>query len=404
MAQPGTGMIYLGMSPWDGMWKNRHHLMSRFALGMPVLYVEPWQGLRKIRRSLLRGRGGVTQLNWSSVRRQSGNLYVFHSPAQYPVSGSKVLGPFTQRRWYSAVRSSARKIGITNPILWISRPEMVAAVGAFDECLSIYHVVDEYAGYTRQGSASTEKLVDREQRLLDAVDLSIVVSPELLESKAGTGRQLRIVENGVDIAPYDDRRDVPLLPDDLSNVSRPILGYCGLIGKRLDLDLLLELARSKPAWSLVLVGKVDERGCRGQLAALRELGNVHFLGEKPHETVPDYVSAIDLGLLPYRLNLETRNISPLKMYEYLAAGLPVVSTRIPAVERAAPMVSISDDASEFVSNCENLLDAEPVERRERRIQFARANTWEARVEQIWEILAGQLDCIGPVEAVHDGRD
>jgi glycosyltransferase involved in cell wall biosynthesis len=396
-ADKGTGMIYLGMSPWTGMWKNRHHLMSRFAEAMPVLYVEPWQGLRKVRRALLSG-AGREALQWSTWRERSPNLYIFQSPAHLPVSGSGLLGSFTQRRWYSGIRRVASDAGIRRPILWISRPELAGALGRFDECLSIYHVVDEYGGYTSHDDVTRKALWKAEEALLDRVDMSIVVSRELLKRKSAPNREVFLVENAVDIEKYDARRKSSNVPDDLATIARPRLGYSGLIGSRLDLGLLRNLARARPDWSIVLIGKVDSRGCEEDIAALNRLTNVHFLGEKPYSEIPGYVLGFDVGLLPYRINLETRNISPLKMYEYLAAGVPVVSTDIPAVEDCKDIVDVRNNAQEFEDACAFRLGEDSSEEVGKRVAFARCNTWESRVEQLWQIISPRLNQDAPARA------
>jgi glycosyltransferase involved in cell wall biosynthesis len=398
-AAKGTGMIYVGMSPWTGMWKNRHHLMSRFAEAMPVLYVEPWQGLRKVRRALLSG-AGREELQWSTWSERSKNLYVFESPAYLPVSGSGLFRSFTQRRWYSGVRRVAREAGIRKPILWISRPEFAGALGRFDECLSIYHVVDEYGGYTSHDDVTRKALWKAEEALLDRVDMSIVVSRELLKRKSAPNREVFLVENAVDIEKYDARRESPNVPDDLVTIARPRLGYSGLIGSRLDLKLLQGLARARPEWSIVLVGKVDNRGCEDDIAALNGLANVHFLGEKHYSEIPDYVFGFDIGLLPYRINLETRNISPLKMYEYLAAGVPVISTDIPAVASCKDVVDVRNNVQEFEDACASRLRDDSSENEEKRVAFARRNTWDSRVEQLWQIISSRLNLDAPARVGH----
>jgi len=387
----GTGMVYLGMSPWDGMWKNRQQLMSRFARRMPVLYVEPWRWLRTVRRSLLSGEYRFARGETLLRGPIADNLHVFRSPTHLAVSGSGVLGRFTQNRWYAAVLKAAREIGITSPILWISQPEMMRAIGRMDECLSIYHVVDEYGGYTGQGTTMKQRRGEAEQSILNAVDMSIVVSPELLASKSGPGRTVHLVENAVDVRQFDERIASPEIPDDIAGIERPKLGYSGLIGKRLDLPMLLELASRNPDWSLVFVGKVDARDCQNELDRLQALDNVHFLEEKTHDTVADYITNFDVGLLPYRINLETRNISPLKMYEYLAAGLPVVSTRIPAAERNTDVLRIAGEPADFIDECRLAMEEHNKDKVKDRIVFARANTWDARVEQIWDLISARID-------------
>jgi len=384
-------MVYLAMSPWDGMWKNRHQLMSRFARQMPVLYVEPWQRLRQLRRnigaeglSLFRGKGPI-------VKRASPNLHVFSSPACLPVSGSKLLGGVTKRRWLRAVRQAATSVGITNVVLWVSLPEMRFALGRLDESLSIYHIVDEYGGYTGNDTRARKSMWSEEEKLLDQADLTIVVSPELLESKSGNGRTVELIENGVDFLAFKNAVDATDLPDDCADIPRPRLGYCGLIGKRLDLDLLHYLATHHSDWSIVLVGKVDERDCEAKLKLIRRLENVHFLGQKHFSQVPKYVASFDIGLLPYQLNLETRNISPLKLYEYLAAGKRVVATDIPAARRHDSLLSVCPDRESFTKQCERYLSSEIAGPEQTRLlEYAASNTWEQRVDQISHCLLMKL--------------
>ena len=302
-----------------------------------------------------------------------------------------MLQALTQRRWYSGIRKVALEAGIRRPILWISRPEMASAVGRFGEILSIYHVVDEYGGYTSQDEKSRDQLWREEEALLDAVDMSIVVSNALLQKKSGPGRDVFLVENAVDFKAYEARRESPDTPADLAAIPRPRLGYGGLIGKRLDLALLVKLAQNRPEWSLVLFGKVDSRDCRDELDALERMDNVYFLGEKAYDTVPDYILGLDVGLLPYRINMETRNISPLKMYEYLAAGLPVISTRIPAVETYADVIDIRECEAGFEESCERHFSGNRMQDVEARVGVAGRNSWETRTREIWEIISNRLD-------------
>ena len=386
----GTGMIYLGMSPWDGMWKNRHQLMSRFAHQMPVVYVEPPQRLRRLRQGALSG-----QLSWRDFRKPGlreiqPNLYVFPNSAFYPVSGSGILHRLTAGRWRRAFCRAGAKVGISRPILWISQPEHRTVLGKAGELLSIYHAVDEYAGYTDQEGARLEQHRVNEQQTLDRVDLSIVVSPELLRSKSGSGRDVRLVENAVNMSKFDAARVSGILPSDFADIRGPRLGYSGLISKRLNFGLIIKLSQRRPEWSIVFIGKVDRRECETELLVLEGMSNVHFLGQKGQHEVADYVAALDVGLLPYELNVETEHISPLKMYEYLALGLPVVSTAIPAALRHRDIVDVADNDAAFENLCQIALSDEDSDRIEERLSFAADNTWDHRVYELTEIISGML--------------
>ena len=178
----------------------------------------------------------------------------------------------------------------------------------------------------------------------------------------------------------------------LPSTAGPILGYSGHTSNRLDLPLLHALAVARPAWQFVFAGSVSDVGCVDELAALRALPNVHFHGLLPVEQVPQFTARCDVGLIPYRVNDETRAISSLKLYEFLAAGKPVVSARVPAAEEHADVVFIADSSVEaWITAIEAGLasggDSAATAARQR---VAAANTWEERVERISALVQGLL--------------
>ncbi len=374
-------MVYFGMSPWHGMWKSRHQLMSRFSAEMPVLYVEPYIGLQSIRKGQVRLSRIFADFK-GNLQRYEPNVAVFHTATHLPVSGSSLLASITRGIWSRAVRRAMRAVGITRPIVWISRPENQFVMGNLGEMFSIYHVVDEYAGYTGLDENSRARLAEAEAQVLDSADLVVVASPELQRAKQGPGREILVLENGVAPSEYVIARESGREPEDLADIPRPRIGYSGLIGKRLDLDLIHEVAVKHPESSVVLVGKVDERDCEETLRRLRRVPNVHFLGEKPASEVASYINGFDIGLLPYTINLETRHISPIKMYEYWAAGKPVVSTAIPAAQRHDFAVNVAEDHDEFCYMADRLIDNPSRDESASLIRLAEQHSWQTRVDAV----------------------
>lgn len=377
----GTGMVYFGMSPWQGMRKSRYQLMTRFSVDVPVLYVEPWVGLRSLRTGKTRRARVLTDIGLG-IERHAPNVTVFPAKAHLPVSHSPRFAGITRRRWLRAVERAMHAVGIDRPIVWVSKPEMKFVADHFNNAFTIYHVVDEYGGYTGLQQQQRDALARTEAQLLDQADLVIVASPELQNAKQGAGRTMLVLENGVEPAEYDDARNQQAEPADLAGIPRPRLGYSGLIGKRLDLDLLRATAEHRPDCSLVLIGKVDPRECAAELADLEALPNVYLLGEKPGSEVAAYVVGFDVGLLPYAINLETRHISPIKMYEYWAAGAPVLSTAIPAAQRHDFAVHVADSHAAFLEQLDALLLRKSDKESQRLIDIAAQNSWQARVDTV----------------------
>jgi len=144
-----------------------------------------------------------------------------------------------------------------------------------------------------------------------------------------------------------------------------------------------------PGPHIVLVGPPAENA-RAGLAGLQRLDNVHVLGFRPYDELPAYVGGFSVGVIPYRATAYTRNCSPLKVYEYLAAGKAVVASGVPDLGGMEPDVALAEGAEEFVAAVEAALAAESPEAVARRRELAEKNTWEARTERLLDLVGGRL--------------
>jgi glycosyltransferase involved in cell wall biosynthesis len=204
----------------------------------------------------------------------------------------------------------------------------------------------------------------------------------LQASKNSLNPQTHLVPHGVDVDHFAKATDpATRVPDDVADLPHPILGFFGLIQEWVDLELLAEVARLRPDGSIVLIGQArTDRKPRDMPK------NVHFLGQRPYETLPAYCRAFDVGLIPFRINELTLNVNPIKLREYLAAGLPVVSTPLPEVAVYRPLVDIAEDAEAFVAACDRAVAADDSESIERRRDAMRKETWAAKVEHLSKLV------------------
>lgn len=397
----GHDILCFAPGPWDDIWRNRHHIMTRLARANRVLYVEPWAYLRPTLRRLRSGQIRLTGLQGPRLSQISTNLYVYRPPLWAPRADRFPLSVITQAVYMSFLQRVLKRLRFQGPILWLFLPDMEIFVGHFDEKLVIYHIVDEYVGYSGVSEAWRPVVQRMEQQLARRADLLFVTAPTLYESKRSLNEQVFLVPNAVDYETFTAVLEANLPPPaDMATVRSPIAGYVGAINDKLDLALLARVARScvdRPSpsergWSVVLVGPVtitDEEGQRA-LDILRALPHVHLLGRKGVEEVPRYIAACDVCLLPYRVNEWTRNIDSLKLYEYLACGKPVVATDLPAAQRFSEVVRIAAGEAEFLANMNAALNEDHPALQTKRRRVAAQHTWEQRVNSLSAAIEGRL--------------
>lgn len=386
-------------NPWHDLWRNRQQIFSRLAARQHrVLYVEP---ARASLADWRRGRVPWAQVRQPAVVQERPNLWLYRIPALLP---TRAAGGLFDRAADSLLaihlRRAIQRPGFLSspinhspfsPILWLYRPTHWRwAAASFPHRWLVYHITDDYAAFGHLSDAERAALLAQERDLLAAADLTIVTAPRLLEIKGPLARRIELVPNGVDLAAFQQAASAsPPATGNLPPATPPRLGYSGHVSNRLDLPLLREIALARPDWMLVFAGSEWAAGCEEALQALQALPNVHFLGLLSVEEVPRFIAGCDVCLIPYRVNDETRAISSLKLYEYLAAGRPVVSAGVPAAEEHAAVVRLADgNVPSWLEQIEAALQerGDPAQIAARQA-VAAENTWDQRVGQIEALLA-----------------
>jgi glycosyltransferase involved in cell wall biosynthesis len=254
-----------------------------------------------------------------------------------------------------------------------------AMIGAFDERAVVYDCMDELSQFR---FAPTE-LVDRERYLMSSADVVFAGGFKLSQSKAKYHANVHFFGCGVDVAHFATARSADVLvPREIAALTKPVIGYYGVIDERIDYDLLRTLATSLPEAELVMVGpvvKVDP-------AELPQGHNIRWLGQRQYAELPAHVKGFDVCLMPFALNEATEYINPTKTLEYMAAGKPIVSTAVSdVVHNFTPVVTVAETPEEFVAAVRSAIDSPNAELISRGLEQARSNSWEsivARMERI----------------------
>ena len=275
-------------------------------------------------------------------------------------------------------------------VAWLYDPCAAGVAARLDVAFTAYDCVDDYAEQTR-GDARRRALVTAADR--SAADLSRVV----FATSRTQQRRLRtlnanthLVPNVGDHAHFAPAAERSFAAPEVAALPQPVIGFAGnMLPGKLDFELLERLARLRPEWTFLLVGPepFPERTAR-----LRTLPNVHVVGARPYDELPRYVAGFDVGLIPYVANDYTRSCFPLKLYEYLAAGKPVVATGLPELAGMEPDVVLAADDEAVVAAIERGLAARTAEDVARRAEIASRNTWETRAGTLLDLVATELAC------------
>lgn len=252
-----------------------------------------------------------------------------------------------------------------------ANPAAVDLVGRFGSTLALYYCMDDYATMPGMDAAINEAC---EPLMLQAADCTFATSRALCAAKRAAHYDTVHLPQGVDC---DHFRPGLACPAPLASLPRPIIGFQGIVGARVDLALLEKIACAFPSASVVTLGRRE-----ADVSPLRRRPNYFHFDHVPYAHLPAWVGQFDIGLIAYARDNHTQAVNPLKLLEYLALGLPVVSTALPELRAYGDYVALADDHDGYLRALAALLARFPFapEGRLRRREFARMQSWEARAQ------------------------
>jgi nucleoside-diphosphate-sugar epimerase/glycosyltransferase involved in cell wall biosynthesis len=307
------------------------------------------------------------------------DLWVY-TPLALPFPHSSVARALNRDILRATIRMLRLRLGIQDFQLWTFLPNVGDYVGTLGEASSVYYCVDEWSMF---GYLDREQTVAAERTLLAKVDAVFAINGALADAKRAVNPNTFESPHGVDHAQFARALSADtVVPADLEAIGHPRLGFYGTLRDWVDFELLAHIARARPSWQIVLIG---QELC--DTSAIRGLPNVHLLGQKPHHELPAYCKGFDVGIIPYRIDERMQFVNPLKLREYLSAGLPVVSTPVPEVKRYPKLARIAETPEQFVAAVEQALREGTAEKRAERSAAMIDETWAARVAKVESTLA-----------------
>jgi glycosyltransferase involved in cell wall biosynthesis len=360
---------------WDGDPLSKVHIMRILSRDNRVLWVNsignraPKANTHDLRR-IWKKLSSFTE----GIREVEPNLFVL-APLAIPFYGSEAVRTANRELLRVQVKRAMKQLRFQRPISWSFLPASAPVSGTLGEEFVVYHCVDEFSAFS---DTNGRHIAELEERLLRKADLVITSAERLRENKAKVNPRTVLVRHGVDFQHFVKACDAgTAIPEDIASLPKPIIGFFGLVADWVDQEAIIATAKAHPEGSVVIIGKVAP-DC--DVSALKAVPNIHMLGRKTYASLPGYCRAFDVALMPFTVNELTLNANPLKVREYLAAGLPVVSTDIPEVRKVG-LCKMATSTEDFVRKVDECLAEGPGPNRERAERIFH-ESWEARVEEI----------------------
>jgi len=375
-------IICISTTDWDEIWGSRQQIMSRLAkLGNRILFVERQVGPEHFLRdhSLFR-----RKINFEKpLRYLMNNIWILNPgvvlPGRYYSNNSNNLSQLILSK---RIQQYSGVLGFTSPLLWIYPPHSYPIIGMLNECLVVYHCIDKFSA--EQKGRKRKIIESQEKQLLLSSDCIFTHAKKLKEDlEELTDKPVHLLPSAADVELFQKEIKQNY---ELGRITKPKLGVFGTFDGRIDSSLLLSIAINKPEWQIFLVGPVRP-GVRLKKQLVSQ-SNIHFIGSIKFQDLPAYMQAMDVLLLPYVRNKLTEYINPLKIYEYLAIGKPVVSVPIPEIEFLKKWIYFASESGQFEQTIQSALgENDPSLVKERRI-IAQGHDWDKRIIKIVNILAG----------------
>ncbi len=313
------------------------------------------------------------------IKEVEPNIFVMN-PLAIPAYGNKTVVAFNQKFLISQVKRALKKLRMKNIINMVFNPAAGMIAGKLGETELIYYCVDEYTAFT----GVTDGLRVIEEDLFRKSGLVIVSAEKLLNDKKHFNPNTFIIRHGTDWRHFRTALDeATKIPDKIANLPKPIIGFHGLLADWVDFELIKKTAEHFATGSVVLIGKIAV-DAENKIKILDHVSNIHFLGRQPYQELPSYCKGFDVALNPFAISELTLAANPLKVREYLAAGLQVVSTDIPEV-RILEDCLVGQSHEDFIRKIEFAL-SNPKSKTEISDRISH-ESWDAKIDELRYIMA-----------------
>lgn len=373
-------LVFLTGEEWTPFSQRAQSLAIEFAKrGNRVFFFEPMLSIGKVIAYLFKGKSlDLPAIDQENIRL----LRPKFSMSTFRASRTSLLDKLLFNVWFSCVRS---KYGIANDaVIYINLPYWwgnIVGREIFPNSRIIYDCIDDCRVYSRNERA-LKIMEESELELAREADTVLATALSLYEKLKPVNDSIHLLSNGVDTSRFI--RQEYSVPDELKSFKTPLLGFVGALFHWIDFDAFARIASAFRNVSIILVGPTNSNEVEN---LTKKFSNIHYLGPKPYSRVPEFINAFDVCLNPFKVDEIGENVNPLKLYEYLCLGKPVISSSTREMRNFAEYVYLYRDHDELVQAAGKAIN-ESIDDPERgkRIRFAIGNSWSAKVDKIEQLI------------------
>lgn len=322
--------------------------------------------------------GDLTSACW----QRSDKIYVYSSIDSF--ISHKIVG--------RELRRVEKILSLKNVVFWSYNPMFVDFIGKLNEKLFVFDAVDnwvEHPDYLKQ--MKKKKMLNKYKTIAQKADVIFTVSKDLLNffKELGRTKDIYWIPNGVNYDHFNDPEKISQ-ENELTKMEKKIIGYLGTIEDRVDIDLIVEIATKNPDKEIVLCGPVWPSIKKELDKKIGSLENVHTYGRIKFDLAPSYVNQFDVAIIPHKLNKFVNSMNPMKMYDYLACGKPVVSTAGAGTDMFKDHIYIANSNEEFINKINQALEEDSSDKQNARKEAVKKHSWRARADKMTEIVYNKL--------------
>jgi len=328
-------------------------------------------------------------------RKIGENIFVLFPLTFFPVSVVDhwpITRKFFRDSMHRQLRNAMTRSGflpMAQRVLWVTHPYHIYYSGLADEKIMLYECYDEFTIF---GQQKLNKRVQRaEIKLVKDSDLILATSEKMVQNFDRININTHYFSNAVDFALFNKTTDPDMpLAEGMKGIAKPVIGFTGNFSHHgLDFALLEELITNNPNWSFVFIGECGS-GTKKCVTQLRRLSNAYFLGWKNYYKLPEFLKGFDVAIMPYKVDRTMQSVNPNKLYQFMAAGIPVVSTPMPEVMKFRNIVEIGDDAMEFSAAIKRIIAQKEPDKTNKLVSVGFGNSWENRANMALALINEKL--------------